>query len=62
MPRPGARRPDRPVHLARELPAVGDLLGELVAPGDLVITLGAGSITKVSFELARRLADMSAAE
>jgi UDP-N-acetylmuramate--alanine ligase len=57
-----ARRPDRPVHLARELPAVDDLLGELVAAGDLVITLGAGSITKVSFELARRLADMSAAE
>ncbi|MCB9702986.1 MAG: UDP-N-acetylmuramate--L-alanine ligase [Myxococcales bacterium] len=50
-----ARRPDRPVYVERELAGVGDLLERLSSAGDLVITLGAGSITRVSFDLADRL-------
>ncbi|MCB9753893.1 MAG: UDP-N-acetylmuramate--L-alanine ligase [Myxococcales bacterium] len=55
-----ARRPDRPVVLVRELEALTGSLFELSRPGDVIITLGAGSITNVSVELATRLNTLSA--
>lgn len=57
-----ARRPSRPIELIRELSALSEHLDGLVSAGDLVITLGAGSITRVSYELALRLSDTAAAE
>ena len=48
-----------PVHVARTLDEVGPLVAELACPGDLVLTLGAGSIGQVADrvveELQRRL-------
>ncbi len=47
-----ARIPDRPVSLA---PALDEIAGGLLPrlqPGDVVVTMGAGSITKLSHELA----------
>jgi UDP-N-acetylmuramate--alanine ligase len=51
-----ARRPDRPVDVHRPVAGLADHLAERAHPGDLVITLGAGSITHVSRELAAILA------
>ncbi|HFE46879.1 MAG TPA: UDP-N-acetylmuramate--L-alanine ligase [Nannocystis exedens] len=56
------RRPDRPVHVVADLDALNQHLCELATAGDLVITLGAGSITKVSHELVRSLQDTEAAQ
>ena len=47
-----ARRPERPVHLAGPVLGLAERLAEGTCPGDLVVTLGAGSITRVSHELA----------
>jgi UDP-N-acetylmuramate--alanine ligase len=50
------RTPTRPIV---HVPAVGDLAARLAAgtaPGDIVVTLGAGSITRVSHDLAAALA------
>ena len=46
--------------LVRELEALTGSLFELSRPGDVIITLGAGSITNVSVELATRLNTLSA--
>ncbi len=54
------RRPGRPVVLVREFSEVADRLAALSRPGDVIITLGAGSITQVSVELATRLDTLSA--
>lgn len=56
------RRPDRPVHLVPDLDALNQHLSEFTTAGDLVITLGAGSITKVSHQLVHSLRDTAAAE
>jgi UDP-N-acetylmuramate--alanine ligase len=51
-----ARRPDRPVHVHKAVAGLAEHLADAARPGDLVITLGAGSITHVSRELAAILA------
>jgi UDP-N-acetylmuramate--alanine ligase len=48
---------DRPVHLARSLNDVVPALVEIARPGDLVITLGAGSIGAVAPKLVQALAE-----
>ena len=55
-----ARRPGRPVLLERALEDVAARLAGLSRPGDVIITLGAGSITQVSVELATLLDTQSA--
>jgi len=50
-----ARKPSRAVHYEPDLASLPARLGELVRPGDLVLTLGAGSITRVGPELLARL-------
>ncbi|MBK8261199.1 MAG: UDP-N-acetylmuramate--L-alanine ligase [Nannocystis sp.] len=50
-----ARRPERPVLRAPELGELAPMLAAMAAPGDMILTLGAGSITKVSFALAALL-------
>ncbi|MBA3548537.1 MAG: UDP-N-acetylmuramate--L-alanine ligase [Nannocystis sp.] len=47
-----ARVPGRSVRLDRSVAGLAERLSEGTCPGDLVITLGAGSITRVSHELA----------
>ena len=47
-----ARVPGRSVRLERAVAGLAERLAEGTCPGDLVITLGAGSITRVSHELA----------
>ncbi|HRI09658.1 MAG TPA: UDP-N-acetylmuramate--L-alanine ligase [Nannocystaceae bacterium] len=56
-----ARRPERPVLCVPELARLAPALADLARPGDLIITLGAGSITKVSFELPALLGAPAAA-
>lgn len=51
-----ARRPGRPVLLHKPLAGLAERLAADARPGDLIITLGAGSITHVSRELAAILA------
>ena len=54
------RKPGRPVVLVRKLAELADNLVSMSRPGDVIITLGAGSITRVSVELATRLDTLSA--
>lgn len=51
-----ARRPGREVALHRPVAGLAEHLSEKTCPGDLVLTLGAGSVTHVSRELAALLA------
>lgn len=51
-----ARRPGRTVILDKPVAGLAERLAEQTCPGDLVITLGAGSITRVSHDLAALLA------
>jgi UDP-N-acetylmuramate--alanine ligase len=51
-----ARRPGRVVRLDKSVVGLADRLAAETRPGDLVITLGAGSVTRVSHELAALLA------
>jgi len=51
-----ARVPGRSVRLERSVAGLAERLAEQTCPGDLVLTLGAGSITRVSHELAAILA------
>jgi UDP-N-acetylmuramate--alanine ligase len=51
-----ARRPGRAVELDKQVAGLAERLADRTCPGDLVITLGAGSITRVSHELAALLA------
>lgn len=44
-------------HFRKDLEAVSDLLAEVVEPGDMVITLGAGNVNQVCELLANRLRD-----
>ncbi len=55
-----ARKPDRPTYLVSSVKHVAASLAELSRPGDVVITLGAGSITHASVELASLLATRTA--
>ncbi|MBV1859483.1 MAG: UDP-N-acetylmuramate--L-alanine ligase [Nannocystaceae bacterium] len=50
-----ARHPDRPVHHADDFEALPDLLVSLCHPGDIVLTLGAGSITRIGPRLVQQL-------
>jgi len=50
-----ARAPNRPVHFVAQLEQAPEALADLVHPGDLVLTLGAGSITRVGPLLLQRL-------
>ena len=50
-----ARVPGRTVRLERSVAGLAERLSEETCPGDLVLTLGAGSITRVSHELAALL-------
>ncbi|HEY8378196.1 MAG TPA: cyanophycin synthetase, partial [Nannocystis sp.] len=50
-----ARRPDRPVLVHKPVAGLAEYLAENSCPGDLILTLGAGSITHVSRELAALL-------
>ncbi len=45
------RRPDRPVVHVPEVATLAERVAELVQPGDLVLTLGAGNITRVGPQL-----------
>jgi UDP-N-acetylmuramate--alanine ligase len=49
------RRRDRPVSVVRALDRVAPTVAALAAPGDLVITLGAGSIGGVASQVVREL-------
>jgi UDP-N-acetylmuramate--alanine ligase len=49
----------RAVHFERDLDAALERLLELVRPGDLVVTLGAGSITSLGSQLVARLRQVS---
>ena len=51
-----ARRPGRAVRIDKSVAGLADRLALGTCPGDLVITLGAGSVTRVSHELAALLA------
>nr|WP_293262137.1 UDP-N-acetylmuramate--L-alanine ligase [Nannocystis sp.] len=51
-----ARQPGRVVRLDKSVVGLADRLAAETRPGDLVITLGAGSVTRVSHELAALLA------
>lgn len=50
-----ARKPKREVHLEMEFDAVAGRLAALSRPGDLVLTLGAGSVTRVGSRLVELL-------
>ncbi|WAS95360.1 UDP-N-acetylmuramate--L-alanine ligase [Nannocystis punicea] len=50
-----ARRPDRPVVVHKPVAGLSEYLARESCPGDLIITLGAGSVTHVSRELAAHL-------
>ncbi len=49
------RRRDRPVTVVKALDAIPAVVAELARPGDLVITLGAGSIGSVPAAITREL-------
>jgi len=49
-------RPDRPVVFERDIAALPAVLAMLSQPGDLVLTLGAGNITRVGAQLLELLA------
>jgi UDP-N-acetylmuramate--alanine ligase len=51
-----AHRPDRPVFFERDIAALPAELALLTQPGDLVLTLGAGNITRVGAQLLELLA------
>jgi UDP-N-acetylmuramate--alanine ligase len=51
-----ARRPERSVRLDKPVAGLAERLAAETCPGDLVITLGAGSVTRVSHELSALLA------
>ncbi len=55
-----ARRAGAPVEWVPERAALANMLAASVAPGDLVLTLGAGDITRVARELLERLAGAAA--
>jgi UDP-N-acetylmuramate--alanine ligase len=55
-----ARRAGAPVEWVPERAALANVLAASVAPGDLVLTLGAGDITQVARELLERLAGAAA--
>ncbi len=48
--------PDRTVHHVPDVADLAAAVADAARPGDLVITLGAGSITRVSFDLVERIA------
>jgi UDP-N-acetylmuramate--alanine ligase len=50
---------DRPVHVVKDLQALPAAVSQLVRPGDLVITLGAGSIGSVGDRILSELRDRS---
>ncbi len=50
-----ARHPDRPVQHASDFEALPGQLASLCRPGDLVLTLGAGSITRIGPRLVQQL-------
>ena len=52
-----ARRPDRPVSLTPSHEAIPASLLPRLQAGDVVVTMGAGSITKLSHGLARALTE-----
>jgi UDP-N-acetylmuramate--alanine ligase len=52
----------RAVHFERDLDAALERLLEIVRPGDLVVTLGAGSITNLGARLVERLQQASRSE
>ncbi len=54
-----ARRHDRPVVHQPDFDALTGTVAELASPGDVIITMGAGSITRVSFALLDALAEAS---
>ncbi len=49
------RHPDRPVHHSADFDALPGELASMCRPGDLVLTLGAGSITRIGPRLVQRL-------
>jgi UDP-N-acetylmuramate--alanine ligase len=51
-----ARRPERPVEFVPGVDELAEHLATIAREGDVVLTLGAGSITRASFDLAQRLA------
>lgn len=55
-----AQRPERPVFLEPDAGRLAALVTGMAGPGDLILTLGAGSITRVSHEIAARLVDAAA--
>lgn len=50
-----ARHPDRAVHYAGDFEALPGQLASMCRPGDLVLTLGAGSITRIGPRLVQQL-------
>ena len=50
-----AHREGRDAHYVADLDALPQALAELARPGDIVLTLGAGSITQASYRLVERL-------
>ena len=55
-----AQRPERPVFLEPDTARLAALVTGMAGPGDLILTLGAGSITRVSHEIAARIVDAAA--
>ena len=55
-------RAKKPVHLVRDVEELVDYTSKLVQSGDLVITMGAGDITKAAPELVKRLAEERASK
>ncbi|RMG99736.1 MAG: UDP-N-acetylmuramate--L-alanine ligase [Deltaproteobacteria bacterium] len=51
-----AARPARPVEFVPEVERLAEALAGAARPGDLVLTLGAGSITRTSHDLVERIA------
>ena len=49
------RKPQRPVHFHPDLDPLAGELAKLARPGDLVITLGAGNVTRVGPRLVELL-------
>lgn len=56
------RRPTRELHVVKDLAAVPALVASLVQPGDLVVTLGAGSIGTVGDRILSALTTRSAVQ
>ena len=57
-----AEQSKKPVHLVRDVEELVDYTSKLVQSGDLVITMGAGDITKAAPELVKRLAEERASK